>query len=107
MTSVTSTALIGFVAGALTAAAFLPQVIETYRRRSTRGLSLLTCLLMLLGVGGWLLYGVLKRDPVMVATNAAMLCLVTALVAMFAVSRRNDRHGLGHVPSRPSHEYRQ
>lgn len=48
---------IGFVAGALTTTAFLPQVLQIWRSRSAKDLSLPTFTLFTTGVFLWLVYG--------------------------------------------------
>src|SRR5688572_13677456 len=49
--------ILGLVAGALTTAAFLPQVIKTWKSRSAKDLSLGMFSLFCLGVAMWLVYG--------------------------------------------------
>lgn len=67
--------LIGLVATACTALAFLPQVIKTWRTRSTGDLSLPMFLLMTFGVFLWLVYGVVLRDLPLIIGNAVTLLL--------------------------------
>ncbi|MDO9472366.1 MAG: SemiSWEET transporter [Caulobacter sp.] len=67
--------LIGLVAAACTALAFLPQVIKTWRTRSTGDLSLPMFLLMTFGVFLWLVYGVVLRDLPLIIGNAVTLLL--------------------------------
>jgi len=60
--------LIGSVAGMLTTASFVPQVVKTWRSRSTRDISLAMWLMFSLGVALWVAFGVLTRSwPIMVA----------------------------------------
>jgi uncharacterized protein with PQ loop repeat len=49
--------ILGLVAGALTTAAFLPQVLKTWKSRSAKDLSLGMFSLFCLGVAMWLAYG--------------------------------------------------
>ena len=63
------------LAGILTTIAFLPQVIKTYQSKSAKNLSLsmfsIFCTVVLL----WLVYGILKQDWAIVATNTFTLIL--------------------------------
>ena len=72
--------LLGIIAGALTTAAFLPQVIKTWKSKSAKDLSLGMFLMFVLGVILWLIYGILIDSlPVMLA-NSATLLLSSALL---------------------------
>ena len=74
--------VLGLVAGALTTAAFVPQLLQVWRSRSTRDISLGMFVVLNLGVFLWLLYGILRVDwPVMVA-NFITLCLALAILAL-------------------------
>ena len=54
----TSLDALGFVAGALTTAAFVPQVIKSWTSRDLTGVSLRMYGLFTAGVALWLLYGI-------------------------------------------------
>ena len=73
--------LLGFFAGALTVSSFVPQVVRTWRTRSTRDLSIGMFALLVTSGLLWLLYGVFRRDWPVVATNAGMVSLTGTLLA--------------------------
>lgn len=68
-------ALIGGMAGLCTTLAFIPQVIKTYRTKSTGDLSLAMFLIFCIGVSLWLVYGIIKNDIPLIAANAVTLVL--------------------------------
>ncbi|MGE3578255.1 MAG: SemiSWEET family sugar transporter [Vicinamibacterales bacterium] len=70
---------LGYLAATLTTAAFLPQVLHTWRRRSARDLSVLWLVTFSVGVLGWLAYGVLTRSRPVVVGNAVTLGLTGTL----------------------------
>jgi MtN3 and saliva related transmembrane protein len=72
MTPVT---LIGLAAAFCTTAAFLPQVIQTWRTRSTRDLSLPMFSVMTTGVFLWLVYGLAIADVPLIAANGVTFLL--------------------------------
>ncbi|MEB3240203.1 MAG: SemiSWEET transporter [Cyanobacteriota bacterium] len=81
--------LLGYTAAVLTTVSFYPQAIKTLRTNDTRGLSLRMYLLFTVGVVGWGVYGLLRRDwPVFVANLAT-------LPATLAILERKIRGG-GH-----------
>lgn len=66
--------IIGFVAGTCTTLAFLPQVIRTWRTRSTEDISLGMFSLMVFGIALWLFYGIVIGDwPLIIADSVSLL----------------------------------
>jgi len=72
--------VLGLVAGSLTTAAFLPQVIKTWKSRSAKDLSLGMFSLFCLGVMLWLIYGIMVRDIPVIVANLLTLLLATTLL---------------------------
>jgi len=75
---------LGLAAGCLTTIAFLPQVVRTWRTRSTGDLSLSTFLILMTGQVLWLAYGILIGDVPLIAANAVSI-LLEGTVLMFKV----------------------
>ena len=70
--------LIGLVAALLTTLSFLPQALLTLRTRDVSGISLSMYSAFTLGVGLWLVYGVmLGAWPVIIANALIVLCGVS------------------------------
>ena len=72
---------LGYIAGMVTVASFLPQVVRAWRTRQTRDLSLASLALLITAGSMWILYGALSRDWPVVATNAGMVGLLMLLAA--------------------------
>jgi MtN3 and saliva related transmembrane protein len=72
------TEILGLMAGALTTLAFLPQLIQTFKTRSAKDLSLGMFIAFCLGVALWLVYGLL--------TGALPVILANALTLVFALT---------------------
>jgi MtN3 and saliva related transmembrane protein len=72
---------LGYVAGMVTVASFLPQVVRAWRTRQTRDLSLASLALLITAGSMWILYGALSRDWPVVATNSGMVGLLMLLAA--------------------------
>lgn len=73
--------IIGFVAGGLSSALFIPQIIKIIKEKSAEEISLVTCIIGVVSSGLWLWYGILQDHISMMVTNsiavAATLILVT------------------------------
>lgn len=66
---------LGYLAGGLTVVSLVPQVARVWRTRRTRDLSR-WMFVLLTGAGVlWLIYGVLRADWPLVATNAGLVVL--------------------------------
>ncbi|MEJ0027429.1 MAG: SemiSWEET transporter [Rhizomicrobium sp.] len=79
--------LIGLAAAFCTTIAYLPQVIHTWRTRSTGDLSLPMFLVMTTGVALWLVYGLFIGDAPLIAANGTTVVL-TGTILYFKL-----RHG--------------
>lgn len=66
---------LGYIAGALTVASFLPQVVRAWRTRQTRDLSLGSFALLMTAGSLWMVYGAMSQDWPVVLTNAGMVAL--------------------------------
>lgn len=72
--------LLGLLAGSLTTAAFLPQVVKTWKSRSAKDLSLGMFSIFCLGVTMWLVYGFAVNDIPVIAANMLTLLLASTLL---------------------------
>ncbi len=71
---------LGYLAGTLTTLSFVPQVVRSVRMRNASGLSWLWLVCFGCGVTAWVVYGVMRGDPAIIAANAATLIAVFVLV---------------------------
>jgi MtN3 and saliva related transmembrane protein len=76
--------VIGTVAGTLTTAAYLPQVVKVWRSRSAGDISLQMYILMVTGSVLWVTYGVLTLAWPVIIANAVSL-LFTAIILIFKI----------------------
>ena len=72
--------ILGLLAGSLTTAAFVPQVVKTWKSRSAKDLSLGMFTFFCLGVAMWLAYGFAVRDIPVIAANLTTLLLASTLL---------------------------
>lgn len=79
--------VMGSAAGICTTVSFLPQVIKTWRTRSTADISLGMFLVLVLGLLLWLLYGLARGDWPLILANGTTL-LFASIILIFKI-----RHG--------------
>ena len=82
---------IGLIAGALTTAAGIPQVVRAYRTKHTRDISIWQPVLLNMGMSLWLLYGILLRDIPLVVANAISIFCYSALMVMKISYKEDDK----------------
>jgi len=85
------TTLIGFIAGGLTTASFLPQVVKTARTRSARDISGAMLLAFLAGLALWTFYGLRVGSAPIIAANVITIGLVGAILAMKVRFREREK----------------
>jgi len=74
--------LVGYAAGLLATAAFVPQVAKTFRERNTRDISLAMYVLFCAGVGLWLVYGLLIASWPVIISNLVTLALAGVVLIL-------------------------
>lgn len=79
------TTIIGGFAAFGTTAAWLPQVLKTWKSRSAEDFSWPYLAMFSSGVALWLVYGILRKDAVIIAANGVTLLLV--ITVAFVKSR--------------------
>jgi MtN3 and saliva related transmembrane protein len=85
------TGSIGFFAGLLTSGAAVPQVLQTYRTKHARDLSMSQLVLLNLGMLLWLIYGLMITDLPLIYANVFSICCYSSLIAMkIRYDRRDD-----------------
>lgn len=74
--------ILGFVAGIITTAAYVPQVIKTARTKSAKDLSLAWLVASAVGLGMWEIYGLVTMSYPLIAANLVSISLVLYLVKL-------------------------
>ena len=73
---------IGLVAGLLTTFAYMPQVVKTWRTRRADDFSLPTLLMLVVGIGLWTIYGVLRAAPSIWLGNGVAIVLAAFILSV-------------------------
>ena len=88
------TTLLGLAAGLLTTSCWAPQLLRSYRTRSTADISWLYLGALGAGILLWLTYGVVSRDVALVATNVATSLAIGVLALLkYRFDRLSRRDG--------------
>lgn len=85
---------VGLLAGLLTTGCWLPQLLRSWRTRSTGDISWTYLAVLTAGVGLWFVYGVMTAAVAVIATNVAT---VVALLTVATFKARFERRPEGAV----------
>jgi MtN3 and saliva related transmembrane protein len=88
MVSETWIQVIGLAAGVCTAISLLPQLIKIVREKRAEQLSLFYLFTLLLGLGLWIAYGVLRSDLPIILTNIASALLNVSVIVLSVKYRK-------------------
>ena len=75
-----SITFLGYIAGALTTLAFLPQLIKVVKSKSTKDISLLMFVVICTGISLWLIYGILIDSLPIILANMVTLIIAGAIL---------------------------
>jgi MtN3 and saliva related transmembrane protein len=76
--------VIGYVAAGCTTLSFIPQILKI-RRHGGASLSYLMLSIYLVGLGLWLIYGIMLHANAIIVANAASVLLVATAIIMKAI----------------------
>jgi MtN3 and saliva related transmembrane protein len=72
--------LLGYVAGLLVVGSLLPQVVKSWRTKSTRDISLLRYVIYVTGLVLWVTYAILIRNGPVAVMNGVGLVLASSIL---------------------------
>ncbi len=80
--------IIGIMAALLTTFAGLPQAVKIIRKKTSKGISLVTYLVLLSGTLLWVAYGILKADWPIIISNAVSSLISTIILILYMMPDR-------------------
>ena len=76
--------LVGIFASIFTSTSLLPQLIKIIREKKAENISLWMLAVLFTGLSGWIVYGILKNDWIIIAANSFSLVL-NILITVFSI----------------------
>jgi MtN3 and saliva related transmembrane protein len=67
--------ILGLLAGPITSITFIPQVLQIWKTKSAKDISILMLSLLIIGVSLWLAYGIIVKDVAIIYTNGMVLAM--------------------------------
>ena len=80
--------LVGLIASSFTTLAALPQLIKITKEKKAENISMMWVAILLAGLSGWIAYGVLKKDTIIMISNS-LAVIINLAIAIYAVKYKN------------------
>ena len=77
--------VIGIVASAGTAMSMLPQLTKLIKEKKAENISLYMLFVLFLGVSCWIVYGILKKDWIIIISNSFSL-IINVILTVLAIN---------------------
>ena len=75
---------VGLIASILTTLAALPQLVKIFKDKKAENISLLWIVILILGLSGWIYYGFLRKDIIILISNSIGV-LINLILAVYAI----------------------
>lgn len=75
--------IIGISAATLTMFSFVPQIFRSLRIRSVNDVSPVTLFQLSAGVCLWMIYGIARKDPIIIIANVVTLITLAVLIFLY------------------------
>ncbi|QQX75495.1 MULTISPECIES: SemiSWEET transporter [Aequorivita] len=82
--------ILGFIAGILTTVAVLPQLVKSWMTKKVMDISPFMFVLLLGGVGLWVIYGIIKNDYPIILTNGISFLLNSSMLLLMLLYKSKD-----------------
>jgi MtN3 and saliva related transmembrane protein len=86
-----STEVIGIIAGVFTSVSLLPQLVKIIKEKKAKDLSYGMLIVLLIGLGCWIWYGVLREDWPIIVTNGFSF-IINSLMIVFTIKYKEKGH---------------
>jgi len=81
--------IVGIISGVLTSVSMLLQFIKLLKKKDSKDIAIGMLIVLIAGVAGWTCYGFLKRDMIIITTNAFAF-LVNFLTIILSIKYRRN-----------------
>ena len=85
------TEIVGTLAGIFTTIAIIPQIYKALKTQEVKSISPVFLSILLLGVGLWTVYGIIKTDWPIILTNGVSFVLNGLMLAIYLRNCNKDK----------------
>ena len=84
--------VIGILASIFTGISMLPQLIKIVKEKKAKDVSVLMPVILIIGIGSWIYYGILKEDLIIIISNSVSFLLTVALIFFSVKYKQKLQH---------------
>lgn len=84
--------IVGIAASTFTAVSMLPQLIKIIKEKEAKEVSVLMIAVLFAGIAGWIAYGILIKDLIIVISNSVS-AVINALLTFFTLRYKKGAKG--------------
>ncbi|AZA53536.1 SemiSWEET transporter [Chryseobacterium sp. G0201] len=81
--------ILGIVAGVLTSASMIPQLIKVLKEKNVEDISLIMLLVLITGVSLWVWYGIIKDEWPIILSNAFSVAVNLSLLVCYMIFKKS------------------
>ena len=96
--------IVGLTAAILTMFSFIPQIVKVIKTQSAKDVSLITLVQSTFGAFLWFIYGVAKKDFIIILANAVSFITLIVLLMIYYKYGRVKEQGLSPKGTVPKEE---
>jgi MtN3 and saliva related transmembrane protein len=82
--------IVGICSSVLTATSLIPQLVKLIKEKQPQGMSVLMLIVLLIGHGLWVYYGVLKSDWIIIISNAFAL-IIDLITSAYMINFKGNK----------------
>ena len=83
--------IIGIAASSCTAVSLIPQLAKILKEKKAENVSLLMLLVLFIGLGLWVYYGILKHDLIIIISNSFSF-VMNILLTIFSLKYKSKKN---------------
>ena len=85
------TQIIGIAAGILTATSLIPQLVKIIKEKKADDVSPMMLIILMVGLGLWATYGIMKEDwPIIITNSFSFLLNTVVLIFRYKYARKGS-----------------
>jgi len=86
--------VIGIIASVFTGISMVPQLLKIVKEKKAKDVSVLMLVILLMGIGGWIYYGFLQKDLIIIISNSFSLLINSVLIFLTVKYKKKTLHSV-------------
>jgi len=83
--------IVGITASVCTGVSLIPQLVKVLKAKKAENVSMWMMIVLFAGLGFWVYYGILQKDPIIITSNSFSF-IINLLLGIFSLKYKNKNH---------------